>query len=99
MIVAMDPIAQPVRAGLPGNCYGSHDLPDLATAAEEVAPGRHPAPDAQRIAVELEGTGIDRRSVGPGHRRLGRDDVEQVDPPGRSLDDVETAVAAGRHVV
>ena len=39
----------------------SHDLADLALAAEQVVPLGHPAADAGRIAVELERPGVDRR--------------------------------------
>jgi len=49
--------------------------------------------------MELERPGVDRRTIGPGDRRFGRDDVEQVDPPRGPLDHVVAARTAGRDVV
>src|SRR5688572_10364274 len=90
VIVAMDAVAQPIGAVGARDGDRSHDLAHLAALAEQVPPFGHPAPDADRVAVELERAWVDLRTIGPGDRRLGRDDVQEVDPPGRAFDDLET---------
>src|SRR6266545_208714 len=93
VVVAMDPVAEaPAGAGA-GDGDRAHDLANLAAAAEEVAALAHPGAHMSRIAVELERPRIDHRPRGPGHWRFGGDDVQDVDPPGRSLDRLEAAVA------
>src|SRR5687767_8315225 len=78
---------------------GPHDLADLTLAAEQVATVGHPATDADRLAVELEGPRVDHGALRPADRSLGGDDVEQIDPPGRAIDDQTTASASLRDVV
>src|SRR5262245_50982904 len=98
----MDPVAEAPSdgvAGLARNGDGPHDLADLALAAEEEAARGHPLPNVRRIGVELERSGVDQRAVVPGRRDLSRDDVQDVDPPRRALDDLEAAIAALRDVV
>src|SRR5262245_6063920 len=98
----MEPVAQAValwRAVGPGDGDRAHDLADLAFATEQVAASAHPRPDVGRVAVELEGAGIDGWPLRPRDRRLRRDDVEDVHPPRRPVDDLEAAVAADGDVV
>src|SRR6185503_8606056 len=73
VIVAMDPIAEPVAQR---RTVGSrdrdrpHDLADVALLAEEVALLPHPRAHVRAVAVELERSRIDRRPVRPRDRRL-----------------------------
>jgi len=95
----MDPVAQPPAHGVTRNRDRPHDLADLTLPAEEVAPPRHPRPCMAWVRVELERAGIDCGLLGPGDRHLAGNDVEDVQPPGRSRDDLIAAVAPDRHVV
>src|SRR5262245_51338222 len=90
----MDPVAQAPSRFVARDRDRAHDLADLAPPAEQVAARGHPAPDMIRVAVELERARVDDRSFRPVDGLLGGHDVEQVDPPGRALDDLEAAVAA-----
>src|SRR5262245_4679282 len=99
VVVAVDAVAQP-----PGGRFGRdrdrpHDLADLAAPAEQQPAPGHPAANAVGVAVELEGSWVDRRTLGPGDGRFGHHDAEEIDPPWRPVDDLEAAVAADRDVV
>src|SRR2546425_1276082 len=98
----MQAVTQPVAEGCAlrsGDGDRAHDLANLALPAEQVAAGPHPGPDVASVAMELERTGVDRRPLRPRNRRLGGDDVEDVHPPRRAVDDLEAAVASDRDVV
>src|SRR6185503_20793419 len=59
----------------------------------------HPDADVAAIAMELERPRVDRRPPGPRDGRLRGNDVQDVHPPRRPVDDLEAAVTADRHVV
>src|SRR4051794_21965717 len=99
VIVAMDAVAQPPAGRVTGNWHRPHDLANRAAAAEEVAAPRHPMARVGRVGVELERAGVDGRRFGPVDRALGRDDVEDVEPPRRALDDLAAPVAPNGDVV
>src|SRR5690242_8870185 len=97
VVVAMDPVAEtPLDGRTVGARDGdrSHDLADATLSTEQEVARRHPAPDARLVRVELERPGIDRGRLGPRCGHLGRDDVEEVDPPRRTGDDLEAAVTS-----
>ena len=104
VIVAVDAVAQAPSTGVRRTLgvrdrNGSHDLADLALAAEVVAASRHPITHTGRVPVELERTWIDDRLLGPTDRGLRRHDIEEVHPPGGTVDDLPAAGASLRNVV
>ena len=72
VVVAMDPVAQAEARRIGRDGDRAHDLADLPALAEEEVPAGHPAPDAGRVAVELERARVDQsgaRSRPPAPRR------------------------------
>ena len=77
------PSHSPQRGSSPGIAMGRISSRTSPTPTEQVALVGHPAPDVGRVGVELERAGVDGRPARPRRGRLGGDDVEEVDPPGR----------------
>src|SRR6266508_6173734 len=95
----MDAVAQPPARAVARDRDGSHDLADPAAAAEQKASAGHPGADARLGRMELERTRIDGRGLRPVGRTFGGDDIQEVDPPGRALDEVPAAVTTDGDVV
>ena len=102
VIVAMEAVAQAVperSPSAPGSGRGRMISRTSPFWQNRNPPLAHPHPNVRGVAVELERPRIDGRPLGPRDRRLRRDDIEDVHPPRRAIDDLEAAVAPDRHVV